>query len=107
LIEYGGEAVLLPQSKFANYAAPELEKSNHYQNFVVACLGGPKTESHFAQTGPMTKAILLGTVAIREPIQLVEWDPVKMGFPNYPDANKYLSRVYREGWSVAEFWIST
>ncbi|HUX94608.1 MAG TPA: hypothetical protein VMV47_02655 [Bacteroidales bacterium] len=51
----------------------------------------------------MTKAILLGTVAIREPIQLMEWDPVKMGFPNYPDANKYLSRVYREGWSVAEF----
>jgi len=103
LIEHGGEAVLLPQSKFANYPAPKLEKGNHYQNFVVACLGGPKTESHFAQTGPMTEAILLGTVAIRVPDQLLEWDPVKMEFPNYPDANKYLSRGYREGWSVAGF----
>ena len=95
LIPHGGMPVLLPESKFENYITPKLEPGNHYQNFVVACLGGAKTESHFAQSGPMTEAILLGTVAIRVPDQLLEWDSDKMEFPNYPDANKYLRRTYR------------
>jgi hypothetical protein len=51
----------------------------------------------------MTEAILLGTVAIREPNQLLEWDSIKMKFPNYPDANKYIRRNYRKGWNVAGF----
>jgi hypothetical protein len=95
--------VLLPESKFVNYKIPEFEAGNHYAAFVVACLGGQKTESHFAQTGPMTEAILLGTVAIRVPDILLEWDSEKMKFPNYPDAEKYLSRNYRKGWGVAGF----
>ncbi len=70
---------------------------------MVACLGGPKTESHFAQTGPMTESILLGTVAIRNPGQLLEWDTAKMKFPNYPDADKYLRRRYRKGWNTGGF----
>jgi predicted dehydrogenase len=103
LIPHDGFPVLLPESKFKNYRMPELEAGNHYSNFVVACLGGAKTESHFAQTGPMTEAILLGTVAIRLPDKLLQWDSVKMKFPDYPDANKYLSRVYRKGWNSAGF----
>ena len=62
-----------------------------------------KTESHFAQTGPMTEAILLGTVAIRKPNTLLESDNKNMKFTNYPDANKYLRRSYRDGWQVAKF----
>jgi hypothetical protein len=90
LIPHDGIPVLLPQDKFINYKAPEFEAGNHYDSFVVACLGGPKTESNFAQTGPMTEAILLGTVAIREPGTLLEWDTVKMKFPDWGDADKYL-----------------
>ncbi len=81
LIPHQGTTVLLPESKFENYKAPVLEPANHYTNFVVACLGGPKTESHFAQTGPMTEAILLGTVAIRVPDTLLEWDSDKYEVP--------------------------
>jgi hypothetical protein len=51
----------------------------------------------------MTEAILLGTVAIRIPDQLLKWDSGNMKFPDYPDAEKYLSRSYRKGWKVAEF----
>jgi predicted dehydrogenase len=103
LIPHNGFPVLLPEDKFLNYKIPEFDHGNHYHSFVAACLGGPKTESHFAQTGPMTEAILLGTVAIRMSDQLLEWDSVNMKFPNYPDANKYLKRKYREGWNVAGF----
>lgn len=41
---------------------------------VDACLGGEKTESHFAQTGPMTEAILLGTIAILS--QIFYWNGI-------------------------------
>jgi hypothetical protein len=103
LIPHGGMPVLLPESKFKDHITPSLEPGNHYQNFIVACLGGPESVSHFAQTGPMTEAILLGTVAIRVPDTLLEWDADKMEFPNYPDANKFLRRTYRNGWNIAEF----
>lgn len=103
LIPHNGIPVLLPESKFKNYKSPQLEAQNHYYNFVIACLGGPKTASHFKQTGPMTEAILLGTVAIRVPDRLLNWDAVNMKFPNDPDVNKYLRRNYRNGWGVAGF----
>ena len=103
LIPHDGIPVLLPEDKFINYPVPAFESGNHYHSFVVACLGGPKTESHFAQTGPMTEAILLGTVAIREPGKLLEWDTAGMKFPNNKDADKYLHRNYRKGWSAAGF----
>ena len=103
LLPHNGLPVLLPESKFSDYKIPVPEPGNHYHNFVVACLGGPKTQSHFAQTGPMTEAILLGTVAIRVPGQLLEWDSENMKFPNYPEAEKLLRRNYRKGWNVGGF----
>jgi predicted dehydrogenase len=95
--------VLLPEEKFKDYKMPEMESGNHYHSFVVACLGGPETESHFAQTGPMTETVLLGTVALRVPDQLLEWDSRNMKFNNSPEANELLRRTYREGWNVAGF----
>jgi predicted dehydrogenase len=97
LIPHGGFPVLLPVSKFKDHKPPVLEERNHYHHFVDACLGGGKTESHFAQSGPMTEAILLGTIAIRVPGQLLEWDAKKMRFRNYPAAEKFLRRKYRKG----------
>jgi len=103
LVQHGGSLILLPQEKFKNYRLPRFKDRNHYHLFADACLGGENTESHFAQTGPMNEAILLGTIAIRVPDKLLEWDPVGMKIPNYPDANKYISRNYRKGWHVAGF----
>lgn len=98
LIPHQKMPVLLPEAKFKSYQQPVKPDRNHYHHFVDACLGGEKTESHFAQSGPMTEAVLLGTVAIRVPDQLLVWDAKKMKFPNYPEANKYIQRKYRKGW---------
>jgi predicted dehydrogenase len=103
LVQHGGSLALLPADKFKNQKIPNFKERNHYHHFVDACLGGENTESHFAQSGPMTEAILLGTVAIQVPDELLEWNSDKMDFPNYPDANKLLKRRYREGWNVAGF----
>jgi predicted dehydrogenase len=100
LIPHGGMPVLLPERNFKDYPQPKLEERNHYHHFVDACLGGEKTESHFAQSGPMTEAILLGTVAIRTPGKVLEWDVKNLKFPKHPDAEKFLRRDYRKGWEV-------
>ena len=103
LIPHKEMPVLLPENKFKNYQMPNLDDRNHYHHFVDACLGSEKNESHFAQSGPMTEAILLGTVAIRMTDTVLEWDAVNMSFPNQPKADKYLQREYRKGWGVAGF----
>jgi predicted dehydrogenase len=103
LIPHNYPPQLLPEEKFKEAKRPQLPPRNHYHHFVDACLGGPATESHFAQTGPMTEAILLGTVAIRVPGQMLLWDPAALKITNSPEANRFLQRTYREGWHVARF----
>src|SRR3546814_11309514 len=107
LIPHGGTPVLLPESKFKDHERPQLAERNHYHHFVDACLGKTQTESHFAQSGPMTEAILLGTVAIRVPDTLLEWDTANMKFQNYPDAEKYLRRTRSEELSVGKECVTT
>lgn len=96
-------AILLPEKTFENHPRPKFEPRDHYHHYVDACLGLVKTESHFAQTGPMTEAILLGTVAIRNPGEKLEWNHRRMKFTNHSAANKLLKRSYRSGWHVGGF----
>jgi hypothetical protein len=103
LVAHGNDLVLLPHDKFKDQKIPDFRERNHYHHFVDACLGGENTESHFAQTGPMTEAILLGTVAVRVPDVLLEWDSANLKITNSPEANQLIRRNYREGWKVAEF----
>ena len=103
LIPLAGPPHLLPEQKFSGVQRPKLPPRNHYHHFVDACLGGENTESHFAQTGPMTEAVLLGTVAIRLPGQTLEWDSPRMKVTNSAEANRYLRRTYRDGWHVGKF----
>jgi len=70
---------------------------------VDACLGLTKTESFFAQTGPMTEAILLGTVAIRVPGRRLEWTHRRMKVTNHAEANRFLRRHYRKDWRTGRF----
>lgn len=100
LIPHTKLPVLLPEAKFQQVAYPELEERDHYHHFVDACLGKTKTESSFDTSGPMTEAIILGTVAIRVPNKKLVWDSRKMKLVNFPEADKFLSRVYRQGWKI-------
>jgi predicted dehydrogenase len=105
LYELGRSPILLPEKKFENHPRPKLEPRDHYHHFVDACLGVAKNESHFAQTGPMTESILLGTVAVRVPGKKLEWNHPGLNFQNDSDseANRLLKRKYREGWHAGGF----
>jgi hypothetical protein len=103
LITHGYPTQLFPEEKFKSVKLPNLPPRNHYHHFIDACLGGEMNESYFAQTGPMTEAILLGTVAIRTPGEKLVWNSPAMKVTNYEPANQYLQRTYRKGWHYAKF----
>ena len=103
LIPNGGGAILLPRDKYKGTQKPKLDPRNHYHHFLDAILGKTKNESYFEQTGPMTEAILLGTVAIRNPDQHLKWDAENLTIKGNTSANKLIKRNYREGWEVEGF----
>lgn len=99
----GRSPILLPEEKFRSVTRPRFEDRNHYHHFADACLGGAPCESNFEQAGPMTEAILLGTVAVRLPLQRLEWSATRMKFPASRKATRLLRRDYRRGWKVEGF----
>ena len=100
LLKHQASPILLPREKFKHLEQPALHGPSHYHRFVDACLGGEPTESHFMQTGPMAEAIILGTVAIRWPGEVLKWDSQNLRIPNHPEAGRLLRRTYRQGWEV-------
>jgi predicted dehydrogenase len=99
----GYPPTLLPEEKFREVRRPAVKDRNHYHLFIDACLGGDPTESHFGVTGPMTEAILLGTVAVRLPERKLLWDAPRMRVTHVAEANALLRRNYRQGWRSVNF----
>lgn len=91
---------LFPEEKFADYKMPELPKRDHYISFADACRGEDKTTSLFSYSGPLTEAVLLGTVAIRFPEETLKWDAANLRVVNLAEANDYLTKPYRKGWEL-------
>ena len=100
LLPHSSGPVLLPKAKFMGRVKPKLAGRNHYHHFLDAILGGEMCESHFVQTGPMAEAILLGTVAIRVPNTVLQWDARRLRIPNSAEADRLLRRDYRKGWEL-------
>ena len=54
---------------------------------------------NFDYASALTKAVLLGNVAFRTGKKL-QWDPVNLKATNCPEADAFIRRPYREGWSL-------
>ena len=91
---------LFPEAQFEEFVMPKVEDGNHYHEFVDAILGRTKTGTAFDYSGPLTEAVLLGSVASRFPKTTLEWNARKLRFDNESQANPYLRRTYRHGWEV-------
>jgi hypothetical protein len=102
LADYG-KLMLLPEEKFKGFTPPKpylAPSPGQQQEFFLACKGeGPKPLCHFGYSGPLTEANHLGNVAYRAGKKL-EWDAKAMKFPNAPEAEIFLKREYRKGWSL-------
>ncbi len=100
ILPHVGPPHLYPESKFANYAKPELEPRDHYHEFVEAALGNGTAGANFDFSGPLTETVLLANVANRFPGETLEWNAGRLKFTNSKDATKHLRRRYRKGWRV-------
>lgn len=84
-----------------------LPRSNgHYREWIEACKGGPPAGSNFDWAGPLAEVVLLGNVALRVELRekltraSLEWDPQALRITNLEEANAFLRRPYREGWTL-------
>lgn len=94
--------VLLPQKQFEGFQGPpqSLPRSpGHHAEWLRACKGGPMPLSNFDYAGPLTEMVLLGNVALQVGHK-IEYDPIKGRIVNCQEANKFLHRNYREGWTL-------
>ncbi len=124
---YGADPQLLPTSRTKEEKVPQTiarvkdGEEGHYAAWVEASMAGYGStkalnlSSHFDVAGPLTESILMGNLAIRcydirkkvgeeieypgRSIKLL-WDGLNMKITNFDDANQFVKRNYREGWTL-------
>ena len=102
---YGGNPAVYPVTLAA--AADAVPQSypripwGHDVNWAKACKGLATASSPIEYAAQLTETMLLGIVALRTGQgQKIQYDGEQMAVTNIPEANQYLTRVYRAGWSV-------
>jgi len=102
---YGRHPRLVPETKMKEYNRPEktIPRSPGIQaEWIEAIKAGKKSTTDFEYAGLLTEMMLLANIAVRmqEHYTKLQWDGEKMEFTNLPEANKYIHKDYRPGWSL-------
>ena len=105
---YGGNPRMYPESLMEEYADTpqtyrriEGGRGGHEMNWVNACKGTDEASSPLEYAARLTETMLLGVVALRTgPGVKIHYDADQMKITNVAEANQYLHREYREGWSL-------
>jgi predicted dehydrogenase len=114
--------VLLPTSRMKEVSLPSPTirripgaEAGHYTEWVDACMlgfGKKELSSPFDFAGPLTEAVLMGNLAIRSSQMMsadrtsypgrkkLVWDAKNMKITNFDEANAFVKRSYRQGWSL-------
>ncbi len=100
---YGDSPQLIPFPKMKEYERPEKciprVDGTHEQDWIRAIKEGRQAGANFDYSGPLTEAILLGNIAKRFNDKLY-WDAENLKITNNDEANAFVSREYRNGWSL-------
>ncbi|MBY0434998.1 MAG: Gfo/Idh/MocA family oxidoreductase [Cyclobacteriaceae bacterium] len=122
---YGLNPLLLPTSRMKEVTMPAPtiarvpgKEEGHYTEWVNACMKGygnhAPLSSSFDYAGPFTEAVLMGNLALRSYTVTAKrgndtiypgrkkllWDAKNMKITNFDEANQYVKREYRQGWSL-------
>ena len=104
---YGMSPRIIPETKMMAYSQPSSSiaripdgMDGHEQDWVRACKGGKPASSNFDYSGPLSEMVLMGNLAVRFPNRRLLWDGLKMEVTNDIEANGYVKRQYREGWTL-------
>ncbi|WP_207513014.1 Gfo/Idh/MocA family protein [Longitalea luteola] len=120
---YGANPRLLPTRLMKEKKMPKETikrvPEGHYIQWVNACMEGygkGVTSSPFDYAGPFTESILMGNLAIRSFMmknpnakgdnrypgrKRLLWDAKNMKITNFDEANQFVKREYREGWTLS------
>lgn len=95
--------ILLPENQFIDFTRPEPMIADsigcHRREWFRACKGNGHALCDFDYAGPLTETVLLGNIAYRVGGR-IEWDPGHMKAINTEQADRYLRREYRKGWTL-------
>jgi predicted dehydrogenase len=97
-----GRRLLFPEDKFKDFKPPEKTvpaSIGHHAEWIASCKDGRPTTCNFDYSGALTEAVLLGNVAYRAGHKL-EWDAANLKATNCPEAEAFLHRDYRKGWTL-------
>lgn len=118
---YNVPPTLLPTSRMKDVKMPKQTipriqgaEAGHYTQWVDACMAGygkMQLSSPFEYAGPFTEAVLVGNLALRSYAmqdakggypgrKKLLWDAKNMKITNFEEANRFVKRDYRQGWSL-------
>jgi hypothetical protein len=101
---YGANPRLLPFDLHNSTGAPpeslaRVPHQSHEMNWINAIRGTDEISCPFSYASHLTEIMLLGIAALRAGTKL-HYDGATMQVTNDSDANQYLTREYRQGWTL-------
>ena len=102
---YGNNPRIIPETKMKEYKRPpkSIPRSPGIrEEWIDAIKGGPATTSNFQYASKLTETMLLGCIALHvaDNKTVLEWDGEKGQFTNLDEANAFLHKEYRDGWTL-------
>ncbi|MDX1953040.1 MAG: Gfo/Idh/MocA family oxidoreductase [Verrucomicrobiota bacterium] len=94
--------LLLPKKEFIGYVPPMPtipRTQGHHEEFILACKGGPRTQSDFVYASRLTEALLVGQLALRTG-QKISWDEKRMRANGSDKLNHLIRPEFRKGWEI-------
>ena len=91
-----------PGPEFVGFQPPPRsipDSIGHHAEWIAACKDGRPTTCNFDYSGALTEAVLLGNVAYRVG-RKIEWDADNLKAVGCPEADAFLRREYRPGWTL-------
>ncbi|MBK1877694.1 Gfo/Idh/MocA family oxidoreductase [Pelagicoccus mobilis] len=91
-----------PQKKYESYRYPKFPPRDHFRDFVSAVKGEnvKPLADFYDYGGPLTEIVLLGALSTHFPNKLLKWDVNNLRFKNNREANRLVTKTYREGWEI-------
>ena len=87
-------------NQFASGPARNRDRRVRAASWVAAFKGGPPTYGDFLLAGPISDAFNLGAVSLRLGGKRLRFDATGAKVTNVAEANKLLTREYRQGWAL-------
>ncbi|HPD47173.1 MAG TPA: Gfo/Idh/MocA family oxidoreductase [Anaerohalosphaeraceae bacterium] len=102
IADYDYRIVML-RGDMTHYDSPKPEElippsPGHHQEWIIGCKTGKPTLCNFDYSGTLIEHNLLALVAYRTGTKL-QWDAANLRAPNCPEADRYIRKTYRAGWT--------